>query len=209
MTQAPTQDNTQAEASALMPALTPEQVLKPIAGTPHWQDHASLTTEGTSVGVYSRLGAGREFGDAYLCLVLREGNFSCSIDINSDEAREISMGLERGVHTVELIHSLGKVVEVPAIQSEDWVHYEQISPRFVDANFGGVSFRVFASQLEHQSKPEVQLHMHSKQGFIAGSQMLPGFLSPDAADELADSLKAAAYQARQLAAKQIAEGGAA
>lgn len=51
--------------------------------------------------------------------------------------------------------------------------------------------------------------MHSKQGFIAGSQMLPGFLSPDAADELADSLKAAAYQARQLAAKQIAEGGAA
>lgn len=208
MTQAATQDNTQANAPALVPALTPEQVLKPCAGTAHWQDHASLTADGTSLSVYSRLGAGRGFGDAYLCLVLREGNFSCSMEINSDEAREICMGLERGIHTVGLIHSLGKVVEVPAIKSEDWVHYDQISPRFVDANLGGVSFRVFASQLEHQSKPEVQLCMYSQQGFVAGSQMLPGFLSPDAADELADSLKAAAYQARMLAAKHIAEGGA-
>lgn len=161
------------------------------------------------MSVYSRLGAGSGFGDAYLCVALREGNFYCGIDLTPDEAREISMGLERGVHTVGLIHSLGKVVEVPATQPEDWVHYEQISPRSVDANLGGVSFRVFASQLEHQSKPEVQLCMYSQQGFVAGSQMRPGFLSPDAADELADSLKAAAYQVRMLAAKQIAEGGAA
>lgn len=208
MTQAAAQDNTQAEAPALVPALKPEQVLKPLGSTPHWQDHISLRTKGTSVSVYSRLGAGAVFGDAYLCLVLNEGNFHCAIDLTVDEARELAMGMQKAVHTVGLIRSLGEVVEVPEAEPDDWVHYEQISPRFVDANFGGVSFRVFASQLEHQSKPEVQLCMYSQQGFIAGSQMLPGFLSPDAADELADSLKAAAYQARMLAAKQIAEGGA-
>lgn len=209
MTQEASQENTQAAAPALVPALKPEQVLKPVGSTPHWQDHISLRAEGTSVGVYSRLGAGDSFGDAYLCLTLNEGNFHCGIDLTIDSAREMVMGLQKGIHTVGLIRSLGEVVEVPATTPEDWVHYEQISPRFVDANLGGVSFRVFASQLEHQSKPEVHLCMYSQQGFIAGSQMLPGFLSPDAADELADSLKAAAYQARMLAAKQIAEGGAA
>lgn len=209
MTQEATQENTQVTEPALVPALKPEQLLKPLGSTPHWQDHISLRAKGTSVSVYSRLGAGDVFGDAYLCLVLNEGNFHCSIDLDVDAAREVVMGMQKAVHTVGLIHSLGEVVEVPAAQPEDWVHYEQISPRFVDANFGGVSFRVFASQLEHQSKPEVQLCMYSQQGFVAGSQMLPGFLSPDAADELADSLKAAAYQARMLAAKHIAEGGAA
>ena len=208
MTHAATQDNTQTAAPALVPAIKPEQVLKPIGSTPHWQDHASLTENGVCVSVYTRLSAGRKFEDAHVCLSMHEGSFNCALDLTMGGAREVCLGLQKAIHTVGLIHSLGKVVEVPAAEPDDWVHYEQISPRFVDANFGGVSFRVFASQLEHQSKPEVQLCMYSQQGFVAGSQMLPGFLSPDAADELADSLKAAAYQARMLAAKQIAEGGA-
>ena len=66
---------------------------------------------------------------------------------------------------------------------------------------------MFANQLERMSTPEVQLMTYCRHGFTAGSQGLPGFLTPDVADELADALKAAAYRARMMAAEQKAQGG--
>ena len=86
---------------------------------------------------------------------------------------------------------------------------EETSNRFVDAKAGGIGYRVFAIQLDHLAEPEVQLVTYCRHGSASGAHGVPGFVSADTADELADALKAAAERARVLAAQKRMEGGAA
>lgn len=90
------------------------------------------------------------------------------------------------------------------ITLQDWVHYEQHTRGFVNSNFGGVMYRAFVSQLHPEMNPEVLLYTYSG---VDGCQMVAGFLSADAADELADALKAAADKVRALDTPKITDGG--
>ncbi|WP_218240464.1 hypothetical protein [Comamonas fluminis] len=189
--------------------LKAEQVLQPTQHSTHFQSHASLRFDGLDVSIYTRLGSGDSYKDAYLTMTVGgiEGGFNLGMGMTPLRAESIMQGLANGVRKLRQIHALGTPSEV--VEVDDWLHYEQTTDDYVDAKTGGVAYRVFANQLEHMSTPEVQLMTYCHHGFAAGSQGLPGFLTPDAADELANALKAAAYRARMMTAEQKAQGGAA
>ncbi|RGE46146.1 hypothetical protein DZC30_05095 [Comamonas testosteroni] len=189
--------------------LTTEKVLRSGGGWAHWQGHASVVVDGVSLSVYSRLESSANYSEAGTLLIARaeKGGFSLSVDLTSAAISSLVQGLNEGERKVRQIQALGSPSEVAEI--DDWLLYEQTTGDYVKAKMGGMAFRVFANQLDHMSTPEVQLMTYSELGFRAGSQAVPSFLSPDAADELADALKAAAYRARMLKAEQIAQGGTA
>lgn len=189
--------------------LSAEQVLRPISGTPHWQNHASLRTDGVDIAVYSRLGEHGDYKNAYAILMVRsaQGGFSLGIELSPSDIGNLVCGLNESALKVNQIRALGSSSEV--VEVEDWLIYEQTTGDIVKAKVGGIGFRVFVNQLDAMSQPEVQLLMQHGDVNDAGEPPVPGFLTPDAADQLADALKAAAYRARMLKAEQIAQGGAA
>ena len=183
------------------------RVLQPFGNTPHFQHHASLRFDGMDLSVYSRLANGDRFNEAYLCFSVSsvEGGFRLGMDLTNLQTENIIHGLQDAMLKVRQIHSLDSASEV--VEVDDWLHYEQTTGDLVKAKTGGVSYRVFANQLDHMSAPEVMLMTYCHHGFTAGSKANTGFITPDAADELADALKAAAYRARMMAAEQKAQGG--
>lgn len=76
---------------------------------------------------------------------------------------------------------------------DGWHHYEVVSTAFVDAEFGSVSCRVHVSQLRADTQPQVQLTL-----YLSAPGLAVGFFSPDAADRIANDLKAAAEKARAM-----------
>lgn len=188
--------------------LKADQVLRSTGYTPHYQTHASLRFDGLDVSIYTRLSNGDCYKDAYLTMWVAgvDGGFDLRMDMTPLRAENIMQGLASGVQKLRQIHALGMPSEV--VEVGDWLRYEQTTGDFVNAKNGGMAYRVFANQLDQLSTPEVQLMAYCSHGFTAGSQAVPGFLTPDAADELADALKAAAYRARMMAAELKAQGGA-
>lgn len=182
------------------------EVLRATVGFAHWQAHASLRMNRVDVGIYSVLSNGGRVDGAELHIAMSSGNgFSLALDCTALQAQCLINGLAEGIHKLAQIHALGTESEVAA--TEDWLRYEQTTGDFVNAKTGGLAYRVFANQLDHMSAPEVMFMTYHRHG-VAHSEAMPGFLTPDAADELADALKAAAYRARMMAAEQKAQGGA-
>ena len=185
------------------------EVLCPSTGFAHWQGHASLELNRVDIGIYTMLGHGERFEGAEIHFVMRGGNgFSVVMDLTALQVQCLINGLAEGIHKLEQIHALGSTSEVSVTQSGDWFRYEQTTGGFVNAKTGGLAYRVFANQLDHMSTPEVMFMTYHCRG-VSQTAAMPGFLTPDAADELADALKAAAYRARMMAAEQKAQGGAA
>ena len=195
--------------SAKPAAKDASEVLRPTTGWAHWQGHASLDFDRVNIGIYSVLDNGGRFEGAEIHFSMRSGNgFSVVMDLTALQAQCLINGLTEAVHKLEQIHALGSASEVSLGESGDWLRYEQITGGFVNAKTGGLAYRVFANQLDHMSAPEVMFMTYHCRG-VSQTSGMPGFLTPDAADELADALKVAAYRARMMAAEQKAQGGAA
>ncbi len=86
---------------------------------------------------------------------------------------------------------------VPSYLAGTWAHYEQCTKRFIEARIG-ISYRVFVEQVHAWTSAYVSMDMHCNAGFVQGSQMLPGQLTPDAAQELGEALITAAAKARAI-----------
>ncbi|MFC4923867.1 hypothetical protein [Delftia deserti] len=94
---------------------------------------------------------------------------------------------------------------VPSYLAGTWENYEECSKRFIEAR-RGVSYRVFVEQVHRWVTAYVSLDVHCLEGFKAGSEMLPGQMTPEAAQELGEALIAAADKARALNAHAKGQG---